>query len=311
MKPKEKILNLLNQADGVVSGEALSAELGVSRVSIWKHIKGMVQAGIRVRSTPKGYQLTRDPDSLMPWEFGSSQDRIHYFQETTTTMDEAATLAREGCPAFTVAVAQRQTRGRGRMMRTWFSTDGGLYFTVVLRPAIPMVLSGLVNMAAAIDMADLLQSSHRIDACVKWPNDILVNDRKICGILSQMEVEGEQVSYMNIGVGLNVNNNPEIEESIAVSMKTLLGKPIPRREILEAFLYRFESRISAFDPSEIIDQWRSRNVTLGQRVRVSTIRDEVEGTAMDVDNQGGLIVQLDDGTCQTVMYGDCFHQPTQ
>ncbi len=307
MKPKEKIFQVLNKSDDVVSGETMSAELGVSRVSIWKHIKGMVASGIPIVSTPKGYRLNRDPDRLMPLEFGSRRDRIHYFQETTSTMDEAAALARKGCPEFTVVVAQRQTRGRGRMMRTWLSADGGLYFNVVLRPEIPIVLAGLVNMAAAIDMAHLLESSYKIEARLKWPNDLLVNGKKICGVLSQAEIEGAQIAYMNIGIGLNVNNSPEIEEPVAISMKALLGEPMPRRELLEAFLNLFEKRMTDFNSFAVIDQWRLRNVTLGQSVRIVTIKDEVEGTAIDIDDHGGLIVELDDGTRRIVTYGDCFH----
>jgi BirA family biotin operon repressor/biotin-[acetyl-CoA-carboxylase] ligase len=308
MQPKDKILNLLLQTDSVISGEALSAELGVSRVSVWKHIKKMVQTGIPILSTPKGYRLDQDPDSLLPWMFTTRGSLVHFFEETTSTMDEATALARKGCPAFTVAVAQRQTMGRGRMERSWLSADGGLYFTVVLRPTIPLELSGLVNMSAAVDMAEVLKASYGIDACVKWPNDILVDGGKICGILSQMEVEGDQVSYMNIGIGLNVNNRPEVDEPVAVSMKSLLGKSIPRREILEAFLDLFEKSMTVFKPSDVIDKWRMRNVTLGRTVRVVTVRETVEGTAIDVNSQGALIVQRDDGTQQTVMYGDCFQE---
>ena len=308
MDPKQKIFKILNQADDVVSGETLSAELGISRVSVWKHIKGLVQSDIPIVSSPKGYRMTRDPDSLLPWEFDAWQDRIHYFRETASTMDEAMALARKGCPDFTVVVAQRQTCGRGRMKRTWLSADGGLYFTVVVRPDIPMMLAGLVNLAAAMDMANLLRSLYQVDACLKWPNDILVNKHKICGVLSQMEAEGDQVAHMNIGIGLNVNNAPETEEPIAISLKTLLAQPVPRREILIAFLDVFEKRISMFDPHAVIEQWKSRNVTLGRQVRVFTVKDMVEGTAVDVDSHGGLILRLADGTRQTVIYGDCFHQ---
>ena len=308
MDPKQKILNILKQADGVVSGEIFSAELGISRVAIWKHIKGLVQSGISIDASPKGYRLTRDPDSLLPWEFDAWQDRIHYFAETGSTMDEAMVLARKTCPDFTVVVAQRQTRGRGRMQRTWLSADGGLYFTVVVRPDIPMMMTGLVNLAAAIDMANVLRSLYQIDACLKWPNDILVGNHKICGVLSQMEAEGDQVAYMNIGIGLNVNNAPETDEPIAISLKALLGRPVPRREILVAFLDAFEKRMLAFDPHVVIDQWKLNTVTLGRQVRVVTIRDRVEGTAVDVDSHGGLILRLADGTCQTVMVGDCFHR---
>lgn len=307
MDPRQKITDILNQADGVISGETISAELGISRVSVWKHIKKLVQSGIPIVSSPKGYRLPRDPDSLQPWAFDAWQDRINYFPETTSTMDEAMSLARQGCPDFTVAVAQRQTHGRGRMKRIWLSSDGGLYFTVVVRPEIPLMLAGLVNLAAAIDMAGLLRSLFQVDARLKWPNDILVGSHKICGVLSQMEAEGDQVAHMNIGIGLNVNNAPETEEPIAISLKTLMGRPVPRREILLAFLEAFERRILTFDPHAVIEQWRSGNVTLGQKVSVFTVKDRVEGLAVDVDSHGGLILQLADGSRQTVMHGDCFH----
>lgn len=308
MDTKQTIYNLLNRADEVVSGETLSAELGVSRVSVWKHVQGLVKSGVSIVSSPKGYRLTRDPDSLVPWAFDAWQDRIHYFQETGSTMDEAMVLARRGCVDFSVVVAQRQTHGRGRMQRTWLSADGGLYFTVVVRPDIPMMLAGLVNLAAAVVMAKLLRSLYQVEACLKWPNDILVGNHKLCGLLSQMEAEGDQVAHMNIGVGLNVNNAPETEAPMAISLKALLGRPVPRREILVAFLNLFENRMSTFDPDAVISEWKSNNVTLGRTVCVITVKDMVEGTAVDVDAHGGLILQLADGTCQTVMHGDCFHR---
>jgi BirA family biotin operon repressor/biotin-[acetyl-CoA-carboxylase] ligase len=223
-------------------------------------------------------------------------------------MDEAADLAREGCPDFTVAVAQRQTCGRGRLKRAWASADGGLYFTVVLRPEIPIPLAGMVNLAAAVDMADLLRTRYGVDARLKWPNDILVGERKLCGVLSQMEAEGGRVGHLNIGIGLNVNNAPRAEAPNAVSLKALLGRSVPRRQILTAFLDVFSRRVSAFDPQAVIEQWRTLNVTLGRRVRILTARAELEGTAVDVDAHGGLILELADGSRQNVMVGDCFHQ---
>jgi len=307
MGPKQKIIRILNHDGGVVSGETLSAELGISRVSIWKHIKGLVQQGFPIQSSAKGYRLATDPDSLHPYNFTSRQDRIHFFQETESTMDEAMHLARDGCPDFTVAVALRQTRGRGRMQRVWSSDEGGLYFTVVVRPDIPIVFSGLVNLAAAIDMADILRSGYAVAASLKWPNDILVNEKKICGILSQMEAEGDQVDYLNIGMGLNVNNQPESTETGAVSLKFLTGRFVPRREILAAFLAAFENRMKNFDSAAVIAQWKLHNLTLGKRVRVATVKETVEGLAVDLDEHGGLILQLADGTRQTVVHGDCFH----
>jgi len=308
MDPKQQIIDTLIQAENVISGARLSERLGISRVAVWKHIQALVHSGIPIVASPKGYRLGSDPDSLQPWAFGPRQTQIHYHPETPSTMDNAALLARQGCPDFTIAVAQRQTRGRGRMQRDWLSADGGLYFSVIIRPDLPMLLAGLVNLAAAIDMADLLRSDYQIDAKLKWPNDILVNKHKICGILSQMEAEGDRVAYMNVGIGLNVNNTPETEEPVAVSMKALLGRSIPRRQVLAAFLDRFEKRMNTFDPHAVIDQWRACNVTIGQWVRVFVIKEMIEGTAVDVDDHGGLILRLADGTLKTAMVGDCFHR---
>jgi BirA family biotin operon repressor/biotin-[acetyl-CoA-carboxylase] ligase len=308
MESKQQILSMLKAAGDVVSGETLSAAAGVSRVAIWKHVKALTLSGIPIQATSKGYRLVRDPDSLWPWEFDTRQDRIRFFQETPSTMDEATALARRDCPSFTVVVAQRQTRGRGRLQRTWLSGDGGLYFTVVVRPEITLMQAGLVNLAAAIDMADVLRAQYGVDARLKWPNDILVDHRKICGVLSQMEVEGDQLRYLTIGLGLNVNNGPEIEMPAAVSLEGLLARKVPRRPILTAFLDRFERRMAAFDSDVVIDQWRANTVTLGQPVCVVTIKKRIEGMAVDVDRYGGLTLQLANGSYQTVRVGDCFHR---
>ncbi len=307
MSQKEKIYTILREAEDVFSGEKISALLGISRVSVWKHIKGMVHSGIPIISSPQGYYLTPDPDSLLPWDFGIWQDRIHYFQEISSTMDAATDLARQDCPDFTVVVAERQTLGRGRMKRVWFSDDGGLYFTVVVHPDISIMSASLVNLAAAVDMAALLRSSYDVQASLKWPNDILVGGAKICGVLSQMETEGDRISHLRIGVGLNVNNSPELQESAAVSLKTLLGHPLSRREILVAFLDKFDQRLADFDPESLIAEWRSSNTTIGRHVSITTLKKTVQGTAADIDPHGGLILKMDDGSRQTVIHGDCFH----
>ena len=306
MGTKQTILRLLSRYDGVVSGERLSADLGISRVAVWKHIQGLIRTGIPIESSPKGYCLTLDADNLQPYNFEGRQERIHFFQETGSTMDEAAQLARAGCPNFTIVVAQHQTKGRGRMQRSWVSKEGGLYFTMVLRPDIPLMLSGLVNLAAAVDMADVLSARYGLDAGVKWPNDILVDGRKICGILSQMEAEGDQIVYLNVGMGINVNNHPEKDEPRAVSVSTLLHRHVPRREILVDFLDAFEKRMTMWDSGEVVAAWKARNVTLDRQVRIQTLTETVAGTAVDLDGQGGLVLQLDDGTRQTVIHGDCF-----
>ncbi len=304
---KTRIFELLSESGSVLSGEKISRELGISRVSVWKHIQKMIKAGIEISSSAKGYQLQPDPDSLQPLQFGGWQELIHHFSETGSTMNEAAILARQGCPDFTVVLAERQNQGRGRLQRLWTSADGGLYFTVVVRPEITLNAAGLLNLAAAVDMAEVLKTGYRIAARLKWPNDILVEDKKICGLLSQMEIEGGQIAHVNIGIGLNVNNQPEIDEPGSVSMQRLLGRHVGRRDVLISFLERFRHRLNDFDEAVLIDQWKANNSTIGRRVQIATVKESIEGTAVDLDQHGGLILEQTDGSRVTAVHGDCFY----
>ena len=213
---KGKILSELRTRNETVSGEYLSSTLGISRVSIWKHIHKLQELGYNIVSTPNGYQLIDSPDILYPWEFPDREDRIHYFPELTSTMDTARDLARKNCPEFSVVVAGRQTAGRGRLNRQWLSDDGGLYFTIVLRPDIAVPISSRVNFLASLTMARVLRDKYKIDAAVKWPNDILVDDQKLSGMLSELEAEADRVFFINVGMGINVNNNPSGIEPAAI-----------------------------------------------------------------------------------------------
>jgi BirA family biotin operon repressor/biotin-[acetyl-CoA-carboxylase] ligase len=218
---KGRILNILKAETGVVSGENLSDRLGISRVSVWKHIKKLQEVGYHIESTPKGYLFISAPDALYPWEFGEKKHNIHYFDEVDSTMDIARELARKQCPHFTVVIAGRQKKGRGRLKRSWLSSEGGLFFTIVIRPKIPPVLSSRVNLAASMILTQTLRNMFNINAMCKWPNDVLVDGKKISGILSEMEAEIDRVSFISIGIGINVNNDPTPYEPMATSLKSV------------------------------------------------------------------------------------------
>lgn len=304
---KGKILNILRTEKTVVSGETLSAQLQISRVSIWKHINKLKALGYRIETTAKGYRLISSPDVPFPWELTKRASTIHYFDEVTSTMDIAKDLAKKHCPNLTVVVAERQKAGRGRMQRTWLSAAGGLYFTIVLRPPIPPVLSYRISYAASMILANTIRRMCRIDAGVKWPNDILVDGKKIAGLLSEMTAESDRINYLNVGIGINVNNDPTPDEPGASSLKRILGENISRKQLLSEFLDRFESRITNRPLHHVISEWKACTVTLNRRVRIVTTHDVAEGLAIDVDANGALILALDDGTVKQVMYGDCFH----
>ena len=304
---KAEILKLLRAQDDVISGEALSSELGISRVSVWKHIHKLNQAGYGIESGSRGYRLGHSPDTPFPWEFPARESQIHYFDETSSTMEIAKELARKGCPDFTVVVADRQKKGRGRLKRVWISDAGGLYFTLVLRPRLPIALSARVSFLASLTLAHVLREWCEIDAKVKWPNDILVQERKISGMLTEMEAEADQINFINIGIGINVNNDPSRSEPRASSIKMILGESISRKELLARFLDELESRMQQLDLDDVVSEWKKYAMTLNRRVQIVTRRETSEGLAVDVDENGALILELDDGTRKKILYGDCFH----
>jgi len=305
---KGRILSILQERKGVVSGEKLSSKLGVSRVSIWKHINKLQEYGYDIITTSNGYQLAGSPDVLFPWEFTERESKIQYFSEVTSTMDIARDLARKGCPDFTVVIAGCQTKGRGRLKRVWHSSKGGLYFTIILRPQIPPVLSSRINFAASMTLARVLRKLYDIDAMVKWPNDILVNGKKVAGMLSEMETEADMVTFVNIGLGINVNNDPTLKEPGATSLKEITGNQITRKKLLDEFLNELENKVDLQPLENVIPEWKQYAATLNQQVKIVTNHEVTEGIATDVDENGALILSLEDGTIKKIIYGDCFHK---
>jgi BirA family biotin operon repressor/biotin-[acetyl-CoA-carboxylase] ligase len=305
---KSQILEILRNSKDIVSGQVLSAQLGISRVSIWKHIQKLQELGYVIASSAKGYRLENSPDVPYPWEFPGRQSTIVYHEELSSTMDAAKELARKGCPEFTTVVAGCQTSGRGRLKREWRSDTGGLYFTTVVRPDLPPALSYRVSFLASLTLARALNRMFGIDARLKWPNDLLVEERKLCGMLSEIEAEADRVAFINVGIGVNVSNDPSDIEPAATSLKAILGRDVSKKEILARFLDAFEQQMKTAAFDRVIDEWKAHTVTLNRQVRVVTSREVFTGKAVDVDDSGALILQSADGTLQKIHYGDCFHQ---
>jgi len=305
---KSRILKILKDTKGIVSGQALSAELGISRVSIWKHIQKLQALGYDILATAKGYRLKNSPDVPYPWEFPGRESRIIYHEELTSTMDAAKNLARKGCPDFTTVIAGRQVSGRGRLKREWLSDKGGLFFTMVLRPDLPPVLSFRVSFLASLTLARILNEMFGVDVRVKWPNDLLVDERKISGMLSELEAEADRVAFINVGVGVNVNNDPSAIEPAAISLKAILGRKVSKKDILARYLDAFEQQMQTAALDRVIEEWKAYTVTLNREVRVVTTREVFTGKAVDVDDSGALILKCTDGSLQKILYGDCFHR---
>ncbi|MEW5909372.1 MAG: biotin--[acetyl-CoA-carboxylase] ligase, partial [Thermodesulfobacteriota bacterium] len=305
---KGRILKILKEKESVISGETIGSRLGISRVSVFKHIQNLREYGYEILSTPSGYRFIGEPDILLPWGFPGRVDQIHYFQKLPSTMDVARELARNNCPHFTVVIAETQTQGRGRLKRIWHSSKGGLFFTIVLRPDLPLTKSFQINLAASLILAKTLCSKFGIEARLKWPNDILINGKKVAGMLSEIQGEAESLTYINVGLGINVNNDISPLEDLAVSIKSLLGRSISRQKLLSEYLDALENRLNEGRFDRIITEWKALSATISKPVRIETLRETTKGIAEDIDEDGALILRLKNGSTKRILYGDCFHR---
>lgn len=305
---REEVLKALFQAEGeTVSGMQLSSRFDISRTAIWKHINQLKTNGFTIESGAKGYVLLNPDDLLLPFCFSPRfQDRIYHFQELSSTMDQAKQSAKSA-PHLSVVIAEHQLNGRGRLNREWVSSAGGLWFTLMLKPQTPPFSAYIYNFAASLSLAASLRILFELPVTVKWPNDLLLEGKKLCGLLSEMATKSDMVEYLNIGIGLNVNNHPGKSEPNAISIKDVLQRPVSRKTILETFLNDFQSRIESIDCHDIIQQWKQITSTIGTQVRIETLTDTFEGLAVDVNKSGALIIKDLDGKQQEIVYGDCFH----
>lgn len=317
---KTKILEYLRSNPGVyISGEEISRDLGVTRTAVWKHVQSLKDEGYEIESSRRlGYRLVVVPDRLLPAEilrglrsrvFGR---KIQYFRSVSSTNLIARELAREGEDEGTLVVAEEQTQGRGRLGRNWISPSGtGIWMSLVLRPAIAPVDAPRLTLAAAVAVAEAVREVTGVSPGIKWPNDLLAEGRKFCGILTEMDAEIERVHFVILGIGINVNlrkaDFPEPLRTQATSLREVCGHPISRQELLcrvvecleERYLETVSERFG-----EVLAAWRAHSVTLGQPVTVTSVAGTIEGLAEDVDADGSLLVRLDSGILKRVLAGE-------
>ena len=302
-----KLLKILKRNISFVSGENLSKKLSVSRVSVWKHIHRLQELGYPIEVSRRGYLWQGEVDLLYPWEFPDREFLIHYFNEVYSTMDEARFLAEKESIHGTIVVAEKQKKGRGRRERVWHSLAGGLYITLVLRTSLPAVSGFYFNFAASLAVVHTLRQLYGIRASVKWPNDVLVGGRKIAGILSDMRVDSEVIRYLNLGIGINVNNDPSKEVPSSCSVRGILGKRVFRKKLLSALMGELDNRTEKIPAVNPVKEWKDYTSTLGRKVRVVSMSGTAAGTAVDVDEAGALILKQTDGSRKRVLFGDCFY----
>jgi BirA family biotin operon repressor/biotin-[acetyl-CoA-carboxylase] ligase len=302
---RRRLLGALSAADGPVSGPALADRLGVSRAAVWKHVEALRDAGFDVESGAAGYAVRSVPDyGSAAIEFGlEAPYAVEYHDGLPSTNDRARELAAEGA-TDAVVVAGGQTGGRGRLDRSWHSPPGGVYASLLCRPDRPPAHVPAFTLAAAVAVTRACRDAG-VDAVIKWPNDVLLagDERKLAGILTEMEGEADRVSWLIVGVGVNVDIDAADLPEGATSVRVQGGTPDRRRfcqRVIEGF---HELRA---DPEAVLPAWRDHAVTLGRMVRVETPAGVVEGEAVDVRFPGSLVVRTGEGE-RLVHAGDCEH----
>ncbi len=235
--------------------------------------------------------------------------RIYRVRECTSTQDVARELAEDGWVEGTVVIADRMTEGRGRLGRRWIADYGGLWMTVILRPKSVNNLQ-LINLAAGLSVIEGIKKLYRVPLGLKWPNDVLLEDRKVCGVLSEAKFTGTTVDYILLGIGINVNN--ELHGALkdtAISLKDYLGFEIPTQPILTEVLKNlnnFYAELLIGNTDDVISKWKKYSVTIGRSVKVYTSEGVIIGVAVDVDSDGSLIMKDDEGV-KRIYSGDVIH----
>lgn len=301
------LLKILRKTSVPLPMETMATALETSPQTLTRLLSDLSEKGYLFKESKDGIQLIQSPDIPFPWEFPSRELTIHYYQEIDSTMTVARRLAHSNAPDFTVVVAETQTKGRGRLERQWSSSMGGLYFTMILRPRMESSDSFLINFLASLVLSQVLNDLFQINAMVKWPNDILVDEKKVAGMISEMGATGNHIDYVNLGIGVNVNNDPQLAFPNAASIRNILGKPVSRVILLSTFIEALDLKMKQepLDP-RIIAQWKKNSMTLGREVTIATMHECFSGKAVDVDNQGALLLKTPDGDVKRIIYGDCF-----
>jgi len=320
MTIKDKILEKLIKNKGKsISGEQLASELSVSRTAIWKHIKVLKDEGYMINSSTNiGYSLNETPDMLTSGEIKAGLRTkvigkdIKYFKETESTniiAREIASSVGEG----TVVIAESQTSGRGRLGRKWISPEGGIWLSIILKPRIEPVYAPRITLLAGVSVAKTMQG-FGLPAKIKWPNDILVNGKKVCGILTEIGAEVDIIDYLVVGIGIDANVDtstfPEEYRDNSTSLEKEMGHKINRVEFVQKLLEEFEALYTKFQKdgfSQILEEWRNMSATIGQWVKITAQMRTIYGEAIGVDNEGALIVETGEGHLEKIVAGNCEH----
>lgn len=315
---KAEILRMLREQSEYVSGQQLCETLGVSRTAVWKVINQLKEEGYQIEAVRnKGYHITGYPDRLSPDEVQSLTEtkwagaKVIYYEETDSTNIRAKALAEEGAEHGTLVIAERQNAGKGRRGRGWISPKGeNIYMSILLRPEFEPVKAPMLTLVMAYSVAQALREKEEINAKIKWPNDVVLHKKKICGILTEMSAEIDYINHVVIGVGINTNMEQmeaEIAEK-ATSLKIEEGRTVMRAGLIAQVMKYFEENYEKFlkdgDLSGIKDAYNGMLVNQDKDVRVLEPGNEYDAHAIGINETGELLVKKEDGSIEKIFAGE-------
>ena len=318
---RQLVLDLLRK-QGNISGKQLGEAAGISRSAVWKHIGRLKEQGYNIVSTPgEGYKLLSSPDRLLPSELLPELNtrvlgrEVFYYQELSSTQEKAVELAKQGYPEGTLIIAEKQVSGKGRLGRNWESHPGSVCVSLIFRPNMRPEDILHFPLATGIAAARTIRNLTGYYPGLKWPNDILLSGRKLGGILTELAAEPDKLHYLVIGIGININTpKPCFSEQIqstATSLVTEYGQEFSRLGFLQVLLREMEaihSQYQEYGFTSIREDWKALNVTLGRKVTIQDRDKVIQGTAQDINLQGGLVVNTNSGEYLTVTSGDVADQ---
>lgn len=314
----QEIIRLLKGGDGYVSGEKISAALGLTRAAVWKKIETLRQKGFVIEALPsRGYRLLRSPDlsveEVLSGVKGEFWKYVRFYDTVGSTNELAASLsASKDLAPGTVIIADAQEKGKGRLGRRWLSPPGvNIYMSVILRPEMGPRDVTLLTLLSAVACAAAIRGESGIQASIKWPNDLMVSGKKIGGILTEVKTDPDRINLAIIGIGLNVNIEaagfPKEIRDLATSLKAETGRRFPRSRIIVRILREMEYWFDVLETDgrkPLLAEWRRLSSTLGREVRVAAAGETIRGTAEEIDDEGMLIVRLASGVKKRISVGD-------
>lgn len=306
---KDKILEILKSADGYISGEELSKRLGVTRAAVWKVVTKLKEEGYVLESvTNRGYRLVSSPDILTgpeiyPYLTTKSMGRNVYFYPVTDSTNRRARVESEnGAPDGSLFIAEEQTAGRGRLGKMWIAPPKtGAWMTLLLRPSVQPEDITQITLIAGLAVCRAIENVTGLPAQIKWPNDVVVRGKKVCGILTEMSAEAERIECLICGMGINVNTEsfPEEISNVATSLFLESGQKQPRARLAAEVMNYLEKYYVGFLENGVtesfLNEYKSLCVTIGREIR-ATLRGEVlTGVAADITEKGELAVRTENG----------------